>query len=68
MNTTMKSILGVLSCGPNTVPFLVKATSRSDNYVRLCLDCMEGMGKIRRGEPTRTQRMGRRPVMWERIA
>lgn len=68
MNTTMKAILGVLAVGPNTVPFLVKATSRSDNYVRLCLEQMEGMGKVRRGSITRTQRMGRRPSMWERIA
>lgn len=68
MNTTMKSILGVLACGPNTVPVLVKATSRSDNYVRLCLEKMEALGKVRRGSATRTQRMGRRPAMWERTA
>jgi hypothetical protein len=68
MNTTMKSILGVLAVGPNTVPFLVKVTSRSDNYVRLCLERLEGMGKVRRGPITRTQRMGRRPSIWERIA
>ena len=68
MNASTHSIYAVLAHGPRSVAFLMKATTRSDKYVRTCLEKLEALGKVRRNKSVTVQRMGRRPSMWERIA
>jgi len=68
MTSTIQTIYSVLQHGPRSVPELRKVVGKGDNYVRACLSRLADDGKVRRSQPTRVQRMGRPPSLWERIA